>query len=96
MTDQTTELAQPEDVAALGFVGALMHRSHLEPLGLANSLVDSYKTQAERAETTLNLVRRKVVDLISGQWMPTTYALEAALFPRDEEVNAACAAKDIG
>ena len=53
-----------------------------------NALLDSYEHQAQMAEVTLELVRGRIGDLLSGDYMPTSHALVAALWPSDALIEA--------
>lgn len=52
-----------------------------------NSVIDHLERRSEAAEATLYLIRDKVMRLVQGRYMPTSWAIEQALFPEEEEVE---------
>ena len=52
-----------------------------------NALIDSANTRADRAETTLAWVREGIGRLLDGDYMPTSAAIERALYPSWEFIE---------
>jgi hypothetical protein len=89
----TTDAVQPGDMAgvdpaAMELIVRVMQQNAKDAAWTANELLHAYKSQAEQAEATLELIRDRIYALLSGPYMPTSHAIEAALWPSREQVEA--------
>lgn len=71
-----------------GLMFACMEQMSRDAEFTTNALLDSYKHQAEKAQATLDLVRDRISELLSGPYMPTSHALANALWPLEAEIEA--------
>lgn len=51
-----------------------------------NALLDGYQHQLAKAEATLRAVRRRIEELCSGPYAPSTVALMDALWPTESAI----------
>lgn len=74
-------------VEAVELMAALVERNAHDLHFVTDQLMESYKNQAETAEATVQAIRHRVVQLLSGPSMPSAHVLEDALYPSDKVVN---------
>ena len=55
--------------------------------GVANAVIDGLQKEVSELTATLAAVREDVGALIYGRWMPTTAAIDAALWPSKERID---------
>lgn len=89
---ESTDTIQPGDMAdvdpaAAELVVRIMQKNAADAAWTTNQLLDAYKDRAERAEATLGLIRANIQALLAGPYMPTSHAIEAALWPDNEQVQ---------
>lgn len=70
------------------FMAALFEQSQRDYQSTTNTLIMLEKIRAERAETALALARNAIMGMLNGDYMPTSAAIERALFPSWEVVEA--------
>ena len=88
----TTDTVQPGDMAAVDpaaaeFIVRVMQQNAKDAAWTTNQLLDSYENRAKQAEATLALIRSGIGQLLDGPYMPTSHAIEAALWPSSELVQ---------
>lgn len=72
---------------AANLIAALVEQNAKDAAWTANTLIESYRQQAIRAESTLAAIRDRVGHLLSGDYMPTSTALIRALYPSEELIR---------
>ena len=85
-TIQPGEMAEV-DPAAMELVVRIMQQNAKDAAWTTEQLLHAYKDRAERAEATLALIRHGVGGLLNGPYMPTSHAIEAALWPASDQVQ---------
>lgn len=75
------------DPASMELVVRIMQQNAKDAAWTTNELLDAYKSRAEKAETTIALIRARIGALLDGPYMPTSHAIEAALWPSDKQVQ---------
>jgi ABC-type phosphate/phosphonate transport system ATPase subunit len=89
---ETTDMVQPGDMAGMDpaaseLVVRIMQQNAKDAAWTTNELLHAYKSQAEHAEAALALIRDRIGALLDGPWMPTSHAIDAALYPSREQVE---------
>lgn len=72
---------------ALDLVLNIMESNSKRTADLTNSLMDSYKAEADLARAQLKAVRIQVQELFISGYMPTQFAIERALIPNPALVD---------
>lgn len=88
----STDTVQPGDMAevdpaSMELVVRIMQQNAKDAAWTTNELLHGYKSRAEEAEAALALIRARVSALLDGPYMPTSHAIEAALWPSSEQVQ---------
>ena len=88
----TADTIQPGDMAevdsaAMELVVRIMQQNAKDAAWTTEQLLHAYKDRAEKAEATLALIRRGVGALLNGPYMPTSHAIEAALWPASDQAQ---------
>lgn len=89
---ESTDTIQPGDMAdvdpaAMELVVRIMQQSAKDAAWTTNQLLESYQSRTAELEATLNLIRTRISALLDGPYMPTSRAIEAALWPSSEQVQ---------
>lgn len=92
MTTDTTNIIQLGDMAEVESAAAelivrIMQKNAADAAWTTNQLLDSYERRTKELEAALALIRDGIGRLLDGPWMPTSRAIEAALWPSSERVQ---------
>lgn len=88
----TVDTVQPGDMAEVDPASAelivrIMQKNAADAAWTTNQLLDSYERRTKQLEATLALIRDGIGRLLDGPYMPTSHAIEAALWPSSERVE---------
>lgn len=88
----TSEPDQPQEGPLSGGAGellaAIVSQNVRDAAWTANTLIDSYREDAERNAATIEAIRAHVMDLLDGKYQPSGAAIVRALYPSDATVEA--------
>lgn len=76
------------------FMAALYEQSAKDAAWTTNQLIDAFRERAQRAEALVEMIRVEIGDMMSGRYMPTSAAVERALYPAWDVVTAYMAGSD--
>ena len=60
---------------------AIMQQNARDAAFTTNALLEGYKRDYEEAKATVQAIRRGIIDLFAGGYMPTESAIMRALYP---------------
>lgn len=89
---KNTDAIQPGDMAdvdpaAMELVVRIMQQNAADAAWTTNQLLEFHQNRTAELEATLNLIRTRITALLGGPYMPTSHAIEAALWPSSEQVQ---------
>lgn len=93
MSDQAIAVDVEEGTVSVGFqefMLRLKERDNTEQHAILSGLYEREKARADRAEAALEIVRAEIKMMFTGQYMPTPAAVVTALYPSNEDIEAAC------
>lgn len=70
------------------FMAALHEQSVADYTYTTNAVIEFETARADRAETALAMARDAIMGMLDGPYMPTSAAIERALYPSWEAVEA--------
>jgi hypothetical protein len=73
------------DDEAAELMGQLMTASLAQTQDVTNRVIDSLTADLADAHATVDAIRSRIWDLLDGPYMPSADALNAALWPNEEE-----------
>lgn len=85
-----TTPSEPEptvSVEAMELMAGLMERSMAESQGIINQHIELLTAQLNEAHAVIYLIREKIIELHSGNYMPTPRAVMDALAPFPPDVK---------
>ena len=90
MTDETTATReQLEELpgSASALMIQIMQQSARDAAYTTNELLAGYQREAQEANATIEAIRRRLQELMTGDYMPTPYAVLQALYPSRERIE---------
>lgn len=93
MSEQTISVDVDHGTVSVGFQEFMLRlkdRDNSEQHAILTGIYEREKARADRAEAALEIVRAEIKMMFTGQYMPTPATVIAALYPPNEDIEAAC------
>lgn len=78
------ETTGPITIQNPDLIGAIMTQMARDSAYTTNTLLDSYRTQAEQAQATLAAIRDRITELFEQPYAPNPIMILRALYPTNE------------
>lgn len=84
MAETETTASDPITIENPDLLGAIMTQMARDSAYTTNTLLDSYRTQAEQAQATLDAIRDRIIELFEQPYAPNPLTVLRALYPTNE------------